>query len=76
MANPTPARDPSLTELDFGARALVECASKTDHAELFRDYTDQLLAPFVELQRDLTMLGDRRIAQYLDDLIKTAKGTT
>jgi hypothetical protein len=71
-----PRRPPTLTELDFGARAQVGCATKTDHAELFAEFADQLLAPFSELQRDLALLGDKRLADYLDDLIRTAQGQT
>ncbi len=60
-------------------RALAECYSSCREdarvlAVALASYREELLRPFVELQKDAEAYRDQRAARVLDDLIKTARG--
>lgn len=69
------ARECELAAL--AADALSEPLDSDDIDELARHlaaYREELLKPFVELQRDAVAYRDERGARLLDELIKTARG--
>ncbi len=48
--------------------------SEDDLAGMLAAYREELLREFVELQKDLAAMGDRKLALALQDLIDTARG--
>jgi hypothetical protein len=85
MSFPPTAREHELARLliesmaDLGAAVGEQYAERlgsalTHVAYQLSDYRESVLKPFEELRRDFEVLGDERVAKYLDELIKTARG--
>jgi hypothetical protein len=68
LPNPSP-RELELAELVSETDEMVDMLTRT-----LVLYREELMRPFDELRRDMVDLGDHRVAAYLDELIKTARG--
>jgi len=68
-----------VTEPNRREKDLASCYSSSRDDEhmlsiVLANYREELLRPFIELQRDAEAYRDARAAQLLADLIATARG--
>jgi hypothetical protein len=65
---------PTLFEIELAESAALNESHKHALAELLADHRERLLKPFEELRRDFEALGDEKVARYLDELLRAARG--
>lgn len=65
---------PTQHEVELAQGAALNETHKYALAELLAQHRENLLRPFEELRRDFEVLGDAKVAKYLDELVKAARG--
>lgn len=65
---------PTPFEIDLAKAAALNEIHQVALAELLAEHRERILRPFDELRRDFEVLGDEKVARYLDELLRGARG--
>lgn len=65
---------PTRLELELAATASLSEVHTLALAELLAQHRENVLRPFIELQRDFEALGDVRVVARLEELIGMTRG--
>jgi hypothetical protein len=65
---------PTPFETELAKAAALNEIHQVALAELLAEHRERILRPFDELRRDFEVLGDEKVARYLDELLRGARG--